>query len=87
MARKLIKFYADWCGPCKVYAKTWDKVVDATPDGIEFISINVDKDPDGLALEHKVRSIPHTVLIEEDGSITTRTGQLSEKELKELISL
>ena len=22
---KAIKFYATWCGPCAVYAKTWDK--------------------------------------------------------------
>jgi len=24
--KKLIKFYADWCGPCQTYATIWDEV-------------------------------------------------------------
>ena len=39
---KVIKFYADWCGPCKTYAPVFDKVVKEL--NVEYENINVDKD-------------------------------------------
>jgi thioredoxin 1 len=80
---KAIKFYADWCGPCKMYSKIWDKVVEEV-DGVEFVEIDVDKDTTGLAAQYKVRSIPMTVIIKE-GEEIKKTGLLQEKELKDLI--
>lgn len=80
---KAIKFYADWCGPCKMYSKIWDKVVEEV-EGVEFVEIDVDKDTTGLAAEYKVRSIPYTVIIKE-GEEVKKTGLLQEQELKNLI--
>ena len=82
---KVIKFYANWCGPCKVYAKTFDKVVEKYEGQVEFVSINVDEDTEGLAATHNVRSIPHTVLVKEDGTVIPKTGNLSSVELEELV--
>lgn len=83
--KKLIKFYATWCGPCKIYGKTWDKVTPDYQDQIEIINVDIDKDTTGLAAEYKVSSVPTTVLIREDGSSVSKTGRLSSDELKELI--
>jgi thioredoxin 1 len=80
---KVIKFYADWCGPCKTYAPVFDKVV--TELNVEHENINVDKDTTGLAAKYKVRSIPLTVFINEDGTSTKEVGMLSEEKLKQLI--
>ena len=80
---KAIKFYADWCGPCKMYSKVWDKVAEEV-EGAEFVEIDVDKDTTGLAAEYKVRSIPYTVIIKE-GEEVKKTGLLQEQELKNLI--
>lgn len=80
---KAIKFYADWCGPCKMYSKIWDKVAEEV-EGVEFVEIDVDKDTTGLAAKYKVRSIPMTVVIKEEDEIKV-TGLIQEKELKELI--
>lgn len=84
-AKKVIKFYATWCGPCKVYGKTWDKVIPSYNDQVNFYNVDIDKDTDGLANEFKVDSVPTTVLIKEDGSRLKKEGRLSKEELTELI--
>ena len=83
--KKLIKFYATWCGPCKIYAKTWDEVVPIYQDQIEILNIDIDKDTTGLAIKYKIKSVPTTVLVREDGSEIKKTGRLSTEELTELI--
>jgi len=81
---KAIKFYAEWCGPCKMYSKIWDKVADELKEEVEFVEIDVDKDTSGLAAEYKVRSIPMTVVIKDNEEVK-KTGLLQENTLKELI--
>ena len=83
--KKIIKFYASWCGPCRIYGKTWDKIIPKYQDQVEIINIDVDKDTTGLAAEYKVQSIPLTVLVKEDGTVIKKTGRLSATELEELI--
>ena len=81
--RVLVDFYADWCGPCKVYAKSWDKVTSELTD-IVFENVNNEKDTTGMAAKYKVTSIPHTVVVKE-GTTNAKTGRLSAEELKNLI--
>ena len=83
--KKVIKFYATWCGPCKVYGKTWDKVVEKYDGQVEFVNIDIEADTTGLAAKYKVKSIPHTVLIKEDGTEIAKSGRISQEELEELV--
>ena len=81
---EVIKFYADWCGPCKVYAKVFDKVSEQLKDQAKFVNINIEKDDTGLTKEYDIQSIPTTVIIK-DGKTQVRKGRLEEKTLKALI--
>ncbi len=82
---KAIKFYADWCGPCKAYSRIWNKVEeDFKHTDVEFTEINIDKDTSGLAAEYRVRSIPFTVIIK-DEEVRKQVGVLDEDVLKELL--
>lgn len=82
--KKVIKFWAPWCGPCRMYAPTFDKVAEKYDGQVEFININVDEDKE-LSSQYNVRNIPHTVLVKEDGTVLPKTGMLSETDLEELV--
>lgn len=81
---KVIKFYADWCGPCRIYAKTFDKVSEELKEQVEFVNVNVEKDTTGLAGQYKVTGIPMTVVIK-DGVSKSKTGRMDEEALKNYI--
>lgn len=81
---KVIKFYATWCGPCKIYGKTWNKVSQELINDAEFIEVNIDKDTDGLAAKYKVQSIPTTIILKEE-EVIKEVGVVKEPKLKELI--
>jgi len=84
---KVIKFYANWCGPCKVYGKTFDKVeknINELYKSVEFLNVDIEKDTSGLAAKYKVGSIPFTV-VEKDGLVKTHTGRMNEDKLNSFI--
>lgn len=81
---KAIKFYATWCGPCKIYGKTWDKVSEELNKEVEFIEVNIDNDTQGLAAKYRIQSIPTTVVVKGD-NVLKEVGLVKEDKLKELI--
>lgn len=69
MVKKVIKFSAPWCSQCKVYALTFHKVRDLDEfKGIEFTEIDIDESDENedLAIKYAVRSLPTTILLDED---------------------
>lgn len=83
---QVIRFHAEWCGPCKAYAPIWNKVVsESVEPEVEFLEINVDKDTSGLAAEYKIMSLPTTVVVKEGKIVAKKIGGMSENELKVLI--
>lgn len=60
---QLLKFYADWCNPCKAltsYMDTLELPVDVVP-------VNLDENME-LATIYSIRTIPSLVLIGPDGT-------------------
>lgn len=61
MEYKIIKFGADWCGPCKVLNK---KLEDFT--GCEVVKYDVDEVEDDLLQKYQIRNIPVTILVDKN---------------------
>lgn len=79
MTRKAIRFTADWCGPCKAYAPTFNKVAEEKTDW-QFESVNIDSNSE-LAEKYGIRSIPATVLEVDDKTVAKYVGVLSSSDL------
>jgi thioredoxin 1 len=79
----LVKFYADWCAPCKAAAPLIKKLADE--QGFILTEVNIDDNP-GLRQEHHVRSIPTLLLFENGMEIGRKIGQASYSELEEWAS-
>jgi thioredoxin 1 len=58
------KFYADWCGPCKMLTPVMEGVKKNHTD-IQFEDIDVDSQFE-IAAKYSIRSVP-TVIVEKDG--------------------
>jgi len=85
MAKQVIKFFADWCGPCRAYGPTFTQVRQELEGDIEFYEINVEEDTENLSGEYKVKGIPHTVLLENGVKIKEQSGVMPDQMLKEFI--
>ena len=43
---RILKFEADWCGPCQQMKPVFDKVSKSLEADAEFVTLNVDRQPD-----------------------------------------
>ena len=80
-AEKLVvlDFNATWCGPCRQFAPTFDKVAEEYADRAVFYSVDVD-DHNDLAAQYNVQSIPMVVYLKPDGTYTSTVGLIPESE-------
>ena len=85
MAKQVIKFYANWCGPCKMYEPTFNLVKQDLQDLIDFKEINVEQDEENLSGEYKVKGIPMTILLEDGVVKKSQSGRMEEIQLREFI--
>lgn len=67
------KFYAEWCGPCKMLTPIMEQVKGKFSD-ISFEDIDIDSQFE-VAQKYYVRSVP-TVIIEQDGQEVQRFAGL-----------
>lgn len=77
----IIDFWADWCGPCKILAPTFEKVSAEYEGKVLFAKVNVDAETD-LAQQFEVRSIPTMVVFKGGKEVDRFMGALSADDMK-----
>lgn len=76
----VLKFWATWCGPCKVFAPVVGKLNDEF-ESINFYSVDVDQVP-ALARKFKIKTVPTLVFLEGGEEVNRITGMQMIKPLR-----
>jgi protein disulfide-isomerase-like protein len=89
--KKLVLFYADWCGHCKKLKPTWEEASEElnTKTETKMLKINCSKQDDeqlnDIMSQYKVKGYP-TIIIFDDGKATPYEGERTVEAFKEALS-
>jgi thioredoxin 1 len=79
----LVDFWADWCGPCKMFAPTYESVSEQHED-VVFAKVDTEAQQD-LAAAFQIRSIPTLMAFRDNVMIFSQAGALPEAALQDLV--
>jgi len=77
----LVKFGAEWCGPCRMLDPELDKLQHRLHGQVEVVRVNVDNHPD-LAEHYGVSSIPRLLLFNHGQVVADRVGYVDGHQLQ-----
>ena len=80
----LVDFWAEWCGPCRMFAPVFEKAAEGNPD-IVFGKVDTEEER-SLAAAANIRSIPTLMAFREGVLVFNQAGALPAAALDELIS-
>ena len=79
----IIDFWAEWCGPCKMFGPVFEKVSEEYPD-VVFAKVNTELEQE-IAGWFQIRSIPTLMIFRENIIVFSQPGALPEGALREVI--
>ena len=82
---KVLKFYAEWCGPCK----SLTEIIKGAKDKIKIPIEELDIDNEMMtSIEYGVRSVPTMILIDENGvELKRNVGTMNEEQLLDFLKV
>ena len=76
--KRVLRFTASWCGPCKALAMNLENANLTMP--IEVVDIDIHPD---VAAEYGIRGVPTLVMLNENLEVKRLVGSKTVKELQE----
>jgi thioredoxin 1 len=80
----LVDFWAEWCGPCRMFGPVYEKVSERHPDAV-FGKLDTEAQPE-VAATFQIASIPTLMIIRDNVVLYSQPGALPEAALEQLIS-
>lgn len=82
MSKKILKFSASWCGPCKMLTKQ----LEGEELGAPLEEVDVDENTE-LAKKFNIRGVPTLVLVDGDTEIKRMSGFATAEKVRETLGL
>jgi thioredoxin 1 len=79
----IVDFWAPWCGPCRMFAPTFEAVSEHNPN-VVFAKLNTE-DQQELAASFNIRSIPTLMVFREKVIIFSQAGMLPKAGFEQVV--
>jgi len=79
----LVDFWAEWCGPCKMFGPIFEAVSEKHED-IRFLKVDTEAQP-AIAQAFQIQSIPTLMLFRDNVLLFRQAGALPEAALESVI--
>ncbi len=79
----IVDFWAEWCGPCKSFAPTFEAASEKYPE-IAFAKVNTEEERE-MAAGFNIRSIPTLMVFREQVILYAEAGALPAAALDQMI--
>ncbi len=79
----VVDFWAEWCQPCKNFAKVMEQLVGEYPN-VFFAAVDIEKETE-LAADFQIVSVPFVMVVRHKTVVYAEAGLLAMANLKELI--
>ncbi len=83
---RLVKFTADWCGPCKKQQPLLDELEQEFGDRIEFQREDIDVHPE-LAAIYSIQSVPTLLVLDQEGDVIASLSHVGFNKVKLRLAL
>lgn len=80
--KEVLKFSANWCGPCQMLGMTLKSLDENT---IPIREVDIDEDLD-MAAKFNIRSVPTMVMLENGSEVKRVSGALPLAKVKEFLN-
>ena len=80
----VIDFFAEWCGPCKMFGPIFESVAEDYEDKVKFVKVDIDESPE-IAEKYFVMSIPTLKFIDNAEVKGSFVGAMAPDELEEWV--
>ena len=81
----VVDFWAQWCGPCKMMAPTFQSVAQKYPAKVRFIKLNTEEYQE-VAERYRISGIPTMIMFKNGVAIDRVSGALPANQMQEWIN-